>query len=146
MWGELHLCFQLGDGLGWGLGAGPPEKRPESFREDPEATEPLCPETLPRPGIMALGAAGPALCPVLGAREGGTLHPISQSSLGEAVPGADSTAGVAWTPKTPSWALRVQNLGMGGGLVPVDLGRVDGEGVVQSPGTSTLQVSWGGGS
>lgn len=146
MWGELHLCFQLGDGLGWGLGAGPPEKRPESFREDPEATEPLCPETLPRPGIMALGAAGPALCPVLGAREGGTLHPISQSSLGEAVPGVDSTAGVAWTPKTPSWALRVQNLGMGGGLVPVDLGRVDGEGVVQSPGTSTLQVSWGGGS
>ena len=118
VWGELHPCFQLGDGLGWGLGAGPPEKRPESFHEDPEATEPLCPEARPRPGIMALGASGSALCPVLGAREGGTLQPISQSSLGEAVPGADRTTGVAWTLKTPSWALRVQNWGMGGGLGP----------------------------
>ena len=60
----------LGDGLGQGLGAGPPEKRPESFCEVPEATEPLCPETRPRPGITALGAAGLARFPVLGAREG----------------------------------------------------------------------------
>lgn len=57
------------------------------------------------------------------------------------MPGADRTAGVVWTPKTPSWAPRVQNWGLGGGLVPMDLGRVDGEGGVQSPGTSTHQVS-----
>ena len=85
----------VGDELGQGLGAGPPEKRPDSFGEDPEATEPPCPETRPRPGITALGAAGPALCPVPGTREGDTLQPISQSSLGEAVPGADRTTGVA---------------------------------------------------
>lgn len=97
----------LGDGLGQGLGAGPPEKRPESFCEVPEATEPLCPETRPRPGITALGAAGLARFPVLGAREGGMLQPISQSSLGEAVPGADRTTDIAWTLKTPSWAPRV---------------------------------------
>ena len=29
--------------------------------------------------------------------------------------------------------------------MPVDLGWVDGDGGVQSPGTSTRQVSWGGG-
>lgn len=57
------------------------------------------------------------------------------------MPGADRTAGVVWTPKTPSWAPRVQNWGLGGGLVPMDLGRVDGEGGVQSPETSTRQVS-----
>lgn len=134
----------LGDGLGQGLGAGPPEKRPESFHEDPDATKPPCSETHPRPGITALGAAGPALCPVPGTREGGTLQPISQSSLGEAGPGADRTAGVTWTPKTPSWAPRLQNWGLGGGLVPVDLGWVDGEGGIQSPGTSICQVSWSG--
>ena len=57
------------------------------------------------------------------------------------MPGADRTAGVAWTLKTPSWAPRVQNSGLGGGLVPMDLGQVDGEGGVQSPGTSTRRVS-----
>ena len=77
-----------------------------------------------------------------GPGRGGTLQPISQSSLGEAVPRADRTADIAWTLKTPYWAPRVQNWGLSGGLVPVDLGRVDGDGGVQSPGTSTCQVSW----
>ena len=59
-WGEPHPCFQpVASGCPWqgagredprargwtgrGLGVGPPEKRPESFPEDPEATEPPCP-------------------------------------------------------------------------------------------------------
>lgn len=113
VWGELHPCFQLGDGLGQGLGAGPPEKRPESFREDPEATEPLCPETRPRPGLTALGTASPALCPVLGAREGGTLQPISQSSLGEAVPGGREDRRHSLDPEDPFLGTEGAELGDG---------------------------------
>lgn len=58
------------------------------------------------------------------------------------MPGADRTsAKSSWVPEDPFLGTEVQNWGLGGGLLPMDLGRVDEGGGVQSPGTSTHQVS-----